>query len=64
MLGLDKTLSLSLFLPCKDATVKARMYRAASTKAMCPNKKVKAEFQWTEHKLKDLRAHVGDITQV
>lgn len=62
MLGLDKTLSLSLFLPCKDAMVKARMYGAASTKAMCPNKK--AEFQWTERKLKGLRAHVGDITQI
>lgn len=44
MLGLDKTLSLSLSLPHRDATVIAIMYQAATQPGNVPKREVQSKL--------------------
>lgn len=44
MLGLDKTLSLSLSLPHRDATVIAIMHQAATQPSIVPKREVQSKL--------------------
>lgn len=63
MLGLDKTLSLPLSLPCRDATEKLEGTRLLCNQAVSPKHEVQSEFVRLKCTSECLRANVGAKTQ-